>query len=587
MSGIQASQGSWLTRQGESLRRTFTICEAICLDAGTHLGNAMPGLMDLGSVFETLSRSLDSKQLEIAKTDLFEASAKMEEISGALVEETATFTALIALNKSIESRVANLSEYLRVVNALVFNIKIEAVSLTGAGDNMMDFADNLRSLVNNAQAAFDGYQKTHLALCNTLRNAFESQTSFQKNHQETLVSVSSAIAEQLGAVDQRRHQVARTLADLGSRSQHIGAQIGQCVFALQIGDSTRQRIEHAHDALEIVADSVLRNDYSWAQSDSFDDRQLKAVLASICLLQADQLAGAARDFDHEIGDIDELLRSLKEEAILLAQLGVELFGSGNESGYSFLGTLEQRLKAVLVITEQYRRARFIVDEAGASIGQIVNDLNIRTKQLSSIISDMTILGMNAILKSGRAGAQGRGLNIIAQELRDYAMKVVQGIQELPVALTQVADAVEQLHRNSERHNAAEMAGLAQRMNEAISSVGTHGSMMTNALERLDLEAGSIRKTITDAIDKLASRSDISNILQETISNLRTHLNEIGDPEYVDGSGREKIGELLYAKYTMTSERDIHNRMMPMPANGIAHGDESVSAHEDEADLFLL
>jgi len=583
MSRIQASQGSWLTRQGESLRRTFTICEETCLDAGTHLGNAIPGLMDLGSVFESLSRSLDSNQLDVAKTDLFEASGKMGEISRALVEETATFTALIALNKSIESRVASLSEYLRVVNALVFNIKIEAVSLTGSVDNMMDFADNLRSLVNNAQSAFDEYQKTHLALCNTLRNAFETQTSFQKNHQETLVSVSSEIAEQLVVVDQRRHQVTTTLKDLGSRSQHIGAQIGQCVFALQIGDSTRQRIEHAHDALEIVANSVLRNDNIWA--DSFDDRQIKATLASICMLQADQLEGAAHDFDHEIGDIDELLRSLKEEAIQLAQLGVELFGSGNKGGYSFLGTLEQRLKAVLVITEQYRRARSIVDDAGASIGQIVDDLNIRTKQLSSIISDMTILGMNAILKSGRAGVQGRGLNIIAQELRDYAMKVVQGIQELPVALAQVADAVEQLNRNSEKHNAAEMASLAQRMNEAISSVGTHGSMMTNALERLDLESASIRKTITDAIDRLAGRSDINRILQDAISNLRKHVSEIGDPAYTEGSGYEKLGELLYAKYTMASERDIHNRMAVV--GGAMPATRALAVQEDEADLFML
>jgi len=580
-----SSHGSWLARQAESIRRTSTICEETCLEVGAHLGDAIPGLTELGSVFEALSQSLDSNQLEIAKTDLFEASGRMEAIGRALSDETTTFSSLINLNKAIEARVASLSEYLRVINALVFNIKIEAVSLTGSVDNMMDFADNLRSLVNNAQSAFDEYQKTHLTLCNTLRNAFETQTSFQKSHQETLASVSDQIAEQLGTVDKRRHEVAMALADLGTRSQHIGAQISQAVFALQIGDSTRQRIEHVHDALELVSETIKGHKDPWAQ-DIEDSEQQSAVLAAICLLQADQLEGTADDFDREMVDIDRLLQSLNEESVQLGALGRELFGSGNKASDSFLGSLEQRLKAVLVITGQYRRARAVVDDAGEAIGKIVNDLNDRTKRLSSIISDMTILGMNAILKSGRAGTQGRGLNIIAQELRDYAMKVVQGIQELPVSLAQVSAAVEQLNSNGRLHNAVQMAELAQRMEAAIASVGANGSDMSAALDKLDREGSAIRRTITEATTRLSSHSDISRVLEDAMAAIRDKVHEIGDPTQMGNAGYDKIDQLLYAKYTMASERDIHKKLSP--AAGVAPSVAGMAApQEDDLEAFML
>jgi len=558
MRGTQSSQESWLTRQAESIRRTFTICEETCLEVGTHLGDAVPGLMELSSAFEALSRSLDSDQLEVAMVDLFEASDKMESIGRALSYETSTFSSLITLDKTIGVRVASLIEYLRIINALVFNIKIEAVSLTGSVDNMTDFADNLRSLVHNAQAAFNEYQKTHLLLSNTLRSAFETQTSFQRSHQETLASVSDHIAEQLSTVDKRRHQVATALADLGTRSQHIGMQVSQSVFALQIGDSTRQRIEHVHDALELIAETIKGQKDPW-DGEIETIEQKEAILASICLLQANQLEGAADDFSREMNDIDRLLLSLNEETVQLASLGRELFGSGSTANDSFLGSLESRLKTVLVITEQYRRARAGVDEAGEAIGEIVDDLNQRTKRLSSIISDMTILGMNAILKSGRAGTQGRGLNVIAQELRDYAMKVVQGIEELPVSLAQVINVVEQLNTNGRLHNAVQMAELAQRMEAAIASVGANGSDMSAALDRLEQEGTTIRKIITEAITKLGNHSDISRILEDTTAVIREKMQEIGDPAQTGQAGYEKIGQLLYAKYTMASERDIHKQ----------------------------
>ena len=44
---------------------------------------------------------------------------------------------------------------------------------------------------------------------------------------------------------------------MGDRSKHMGERIGSAVMALQIGDITRQRIEHVEFALGLFNDVLL------------------------------------------------------------------------------------------------------------------------------------------------------------------------------------------------------------------------------------------------------------------------------------------------------------------------------------------
>jgi hypothetical protein len=195
---------------------------------------------------------------------------------------------------------------------------------------------------------------------------------------------------------------------------------------------------------------------------------------------------------------------------------------------------------------------------------------------------MTIIGTNAILKSSRLGQRGKGLNVIAQELRDYASRVVQGIKGLPAALQEVVSFVESFSEAGSAHNASHLTALGERMTAAIGSFELSEARMSSALTRLDEEAEGACSNLKEAVARLSSYEEIAAALLRTVEALDVLGDRICDPSEVDSQSGAIIDKLIRSKYTMASERQIHDAFTKhVGGSGLvepaAHGNEA----EDE------
>ena len=243
METIAATEGgapaaAALRQTADAVSQTFAPCEQSCLDIGARLGDAIPVLSDLSGLFQELSQSLESEELRAAGADLQTVSAQIEGTAKDLSGESQALAELVALNLAIAERIAILSESGRTIAMLVFNVKIEAASLSGLGEDMRGFVEGLHRLAERAQQAVSQYRLTHGRLYELLRVSGEAQKRFQESHQNRLLSIAGEIAASVAALGDRRRETVASLAEIGARSQRIGAQIGQCVMALQVGDST-------------------------------------------------------------------------------------------------------------------------------------------------------------------------------------------------------------------------------------------------------------------------------------------------------------------------------------------------------------
>jgi len=278
---LESSAATALRQTAERVSRTFAPCERSCLDIGARLGDAIPVLSDLSGLFQELSKSLESEELRAAGLDLQTVSDQIEVTANDLSEESQALADLVALNHAIAERIANLSDSGRTISMLVFNVKIEAASLSGLGEDMRGFVEGLHELAARAQQALNQYRLTHGKLYDLLRASSEAQKRFQDSHQARLLSIAGEVAASLAAVGERRRETAGALAEIGARSQRIGAQIGQCVMALQVGDSTCQRIEHVRAALHIAAQGLEpgATDDAWSPSHGVPDLDSRCVSA--------------------------------------------------------------------------------------------------------------------------------------------------------------------------------------------------------------------------------------------------------------------------------------------------------------------
>src|SRR6202008_3370068 len=90
---------------------------------------------------------------------------------------------------------------------------------------------------------------TYERLVGMLRQATQTWRRFEKQHGQTLGALAARLSRSLGALAEHREKAAAASADTGVYSRQIAERVGTAVFALQIGDITRQRVEHVEEAL--------------------------------------------------------------------------------------------------------------------------------------------------------------------------------------------------------------------------------------------------------------------------------------------------------------------------------------------------
>jgi len=573
--------------EADKICHTFSKCESTCLNVGMQLGDAIPGLMELSEVFETLSHSFESTDFRAANQDLQVVASDISAIGQALTAESEGLISLVRLNKRISAQIEGVASNIRTIMALVFNVKIEAASLTAAADNnMMDFAQGLQILAVNAQRAIDEYQSTHSKLYELLKGTASTQLSFQNSHQQRLISIASEIGTSLQVVVQRRQEIAVASADIKTQSQQIGLHIGQGVVALQIGDSTRQRIEHVHRALCLAAD--LLDSGSARSSDSSDRRHNITVASAICHLQSAQLTEALTDFNLEMNKIAELLRHLADDAEALALRGLTLSGAGENGKDSFLEKLEKKLESVNVLVQETYDARIIVDRAAVAVSASISDMDDQTARLSEIVVDMTMLGMNAVLKSTRLGQSGKGLNVIALELRNYALQVVGGINEVKPAIGEVMTIIRRLSEAGQTQKSEQMMQIKDRMASAIKTFRMSGKHMMEASANLEKEAHNIGKLLNQAVGRLDSRDEIRETLLRAVTSIDAFAAGLHNGDQLDEKGGALIDDMLFESYTMESERQIHDEIIHNSAE-FRNSGFPVSATDEaiDAEQFLF
>src|SRR6201981_3517183 len=94
----------------------------------------------------------------------------------------------------------------------------------------------------------------------------------------------------------------------------------------------------------------------------------------------------------------------------------------------------------------------------AEVNQIACD---KTKSIQQITNQMKMLALNALIETSRAGAQGAGFAVVAQEVRGVGQQVETIARELETQLTKrTGDLVSSIERMSQRSRGERMVDLS-------------------------------------------------------------------------------------------------------------------------------
>ena len=186
--------------------------------------------------------------------------------------------------------------------------------------------------------------------------------------------------------------------------------------------------------------------------------------------------------------------------------------------------------------EQSNMLRDEIESASATIDQLANDTQ-NVEQILNVITSIAeqtnLLALNAAIEAARAGEQGRGFAVVADEVRELASRTAKStseIRDLLNTLTAAANesviamnmAMEKARQNSEN---AEKTGLSVRkISEQILAINGMNAQIATATE----EQTSVASIVVDNVSNMhASFQSTLNSLEE-VRHVATNLHELSD-----------------------------------------------------------
>jgi twitching motility protein PilJ len=206
------------------------------------------------------------------------------------------------------------------------------------------------------------------------------------------------------------------------------------------------------------------------------------LLATLRAAAHGDLTVRAKPGDTTLAPIAEatnaLLASLEERVahVSYAATGVAIAAEATSSGLPEIADGMARQQAA--VAEITRRLKAL-EARSEEIGQIV-------EMLDDVTSETNILSLNAAIEASRAGAQGKGFGLVAEEVRKMAERAAGATKDIGAYIETIAGATGDATRaiESVRSIADQLAALASSANSEAAALMELRKALANALTRL-------------------------------------------------------------------------------------------------------
>jgi methyl-accepting chemotaxis protein len=391
--------------------------------------------------------------------------------------------------------------------ALIEDSKAQATPAAAANNQVIELA-----LANKKGEALSLLLKEAIPLTKKLQATFEAQVSYQEGN----VKDAYASAEN----DFKRNRLLMII--VGSIAFLLGL-----AGAIFLTNNFVTRLNRVSAAMGKVADGDLSTKINIFAKDEIGDlgrainRMLESMHNMVTSIKstAEQVASASTQLYATSEQIATGAEEVASQAGTVATASEEMSCTSSEIASNCLMAVESSQRASDSASSGFAVVQETVDEMGRiaervkESAQTVESLGARSDQIGEIvgtiedIADQTnLLALNAAIEAARAGEQGRGFAVVADEVRALAERTTKATKEIGAMIKAIQ---------------METKGAVSSMEEGVKAVekGTadasrSGHALQEILEQANAVTMQINQIATAAEEQTATTNEITHNIQQ-------------------------------------------------------------------------